>query len=136
MAQDSRIHTYALPTLACQAAGFSDDSMQTTSFYAGLALSPCGNWLACGASSPKSSTFLFEVTGAGRSCGPIAVRRAVEVQGQKGEVGAVDWANGSLATCADDGTVRVWRPDIEVYRQCRENPDEAQWDWCWSKQVA
>lgn len=133
MGQDSRIHTYTLPTLSPQSIGFADDIMQAGSFYAGLSISPCGNWLACGASNPKSSTFLFEVTGAGRSGADLEGRRAVELPGQKGEVGAVDWADGCLATCVDDGTVRVWRPDIEVYQQCQEDPDEAQWDWYWSK---
>ncbi|KAF9452210.1 WD40 repeat-like protein [Macrolepiota fuliginosa MF-IS2] len=135
MGQDSRIHTYALSTLTPQPMGFAEDAMHASSFYVGLSLSPCGNWLACGASSPKSSTFLFEVTGAGRSGGHVEVHPAVELQGQKGEIGAVDWADGCLATCADDGMVRVWRPDVEVYQQCQEDPDEAQWEWYWSKQV-
>lgn len=110
--------------------------MQASSFYVGLSLSPCGNWLACGASSPKSSSFLFEVGGAGRPRGHVEFGRAVELPGQKGEVGSVDWAEGCLATCADDGTIRVWRPDIEAYRHCQEEPEEAQWDWYWSKQIA
>lgn len=58
--------------------------------------------------------------------------RAVELRGQTGEVGAVDWADGSLASCADDGTVRVWRPDIEVARRCEEDPESAKWDWMWA----
>ncbi|KAJ3562649.1 hypothetical protein NP233_g9441 [Leucocoprinus birnbaumii] len=132
---DSRIHTYSLPTLEAQPTGFSEETMQTTSFYVGLALSPCGNWLACGASSPKSSSFLFEVTGAGKVDGKPHIQRAVELRGQRGEMGAVDWADGSLATCADDGTVRVWRPDIEAYRHCTKNPADAQWDWYWSRQL-
>ncbi|KXN87912.1 hypothetical protein AN958_07922 [Leucoagaricus sp. SymC.cos] len=135
LGQDSRIHTYALPTLTAQPTDFHDESMHATSFYVKLSLSPCGNWLACGASNPKSSCFLFEVKAAGRLDGSTGIQRAVELHGQKGEVGAVDWAGGSLATCADDGTVRVWRPDIETYFRCIEDPNKAQWDWCWSKQV-
>lgn len=135
LGQDSRIHTYTLPSLVSQAIGYVDDALQSTSFYAGLALSPCGNWLACGASNPKSSSFLFEVSEAGRSRRPVEAERAIELPGTAGEIGAVDWADGSLATCADDGTVHVWRPDIKVYRQCQEKPDEARWDWSWSKQI-
>ena len=56
----------------------------------------------------------------------------IKVKGQLGEMGAVDWADGMLATCADDGTVRVWRPDLEVSRQCRTDPDEMRWNWAWS----
>lgn len=55
--------------------------------------------------------------------------KAVELRGQGGEVGAVDWADGCVASCADDGTVRVWRPDIEAKRRCEEDPEGAKWDW-------
>ena len=58
---------------------------------------------------------------------------AVHLKAQSGEVGAVDWAEGSLATCADDGTVRIWRPDIDVYRRCQSSPDDEQWNWAWSR---
>lgn len=73
---------------------------------------------------------MFDVGNAAR---PFAVpEKAVELRGQKGEVGALDWADGMLATGADDGTVRVWRPDVEVYRSCIEDPEEKKWDWSWS----
>jgi len=36
-----------------------------------------------------------------------------------------------LATCSDDGTVRVWRPDPTQIGKCRENPD-ASWNWKWA----
>jgi len=57
---------------------------------------------------------------------------AVVLSGQKGEVGALDWAEDTLATCADDGTVRVWRPDLDRSRSCEENPEDAKVDWCWA----
>lgn len=135
LGHDSKIHTYSLPALTAQPTGLSEETMHTSSFYVGLALSPCGSWLACGANNPRSSNFLFEVSGTGRLGTSNHGQRAVQLHGQGGEMGAVDWADGCLATCADDGTVRVWRPDIEAYRQCMENLDEAQWDWCWSKQA-
>ena len=56
----------------------------------------------------------------------------MELRGQTGEVGAMDWADGMLATCADDGTVRVWRPDVDVARQCAEDPEEMKWSWSWA----
>ena len=58
----------------------------------------------------------------------------VELSGQKGEVGAVDWSLGSLATCADDGTVRVWRPDSEMHSECEAEPERMQWNWAWARE--
>jgi denticleless len=63
---------------------------------------------------------------------PSYASAAVELRGQSGEVGALDWAEGMLATCADDGSVRVWRPDVDVYNRCKADPEEAKWEWCWS----
>jgi len=42
----------------------------------------------------------------------------------------VDWAHDMLATCSDDGTVRVWRRDPEIRQQCDLNAD-ARWEWTW-----
>jgi hypothetical protein len=79
-----------------------------------------------------------------------AERAAVVLKGQTCEVTGVDWAAGGqvcspfnfrpylvliptsqLATCSDDGTVRVWRPDLEQLGKCREDPD-ASWNWKWA----
>ncbi|OBZ76265.1 Denticleless A [Grifola frondosa] len=102
--------------------------MQTNSFYVHLASSPCGRWLASG-SAGDGRAFLFDVAStasAGRAkegynWGEL---EGVELRGQTGEVGALDWADGMLATCADDGTVRVWRPDVDVYRECEKDEKE------------
>ncbi|KAH9894342.1 WD40 repeat-like protein [Cubamyces lactineus] len=145
---DSRVHTYSLPSLdilsGCMSSAtagadgvemndphaFYDSRMKTSSFYVRMATSPCGRWLACGdAVDGKAS--LYDVTTAGRARS-VSGMRAVELKGQTGEVGAVDWADGVLATCADDGTVRVWRPDLDVSRQCRDDPEEMKWNWAWS----
>ncbi|RDB23192.1 Denticleless [Hypsizygus marmoreus] len=129
---DSRVHTYSLPSLEARKTGYVHENMQTNSFYVGLALSPCGRWLASGSTGTKGSTFLFDVTDAARVSPSAPVQKGVELKGQLGEVGAVDWAGTTLASCADDGTVRVWRPDIETYRACVESPDERKWDWSWA----
>lgn len=127
---DSRIHTYSLPSLTPQRLSYTHANMLGNSFYLGLSVSPCGRWLASGNGGAKGGNFLFDVGNAAR---PFAVpEKAVELRGQKGEVGALDWADGMLATGADDGTVRVWRPDVEVYRSCIEDPEEKKWDWSWS----
>ncbi|KAH8113389.1 WD40 repeat-like protein [Phellopilus nigrolimitatus] len=123
LSNDSRVHTYNARGAADIPLGvpqpshaFAHRHMATNSFYVRAAVSPCGRWLASGGAC--GAAFLFD---------------GVELKGQEGEVGALDWADGALATCADDGTVRVWRPDVERHRLCTENPEEARWDWSWGK---
>ncbi|KAI0771938.1 WD40 repeat-like protein [Trametes elegans] len=154
---DSRVHTYTLPSLQALSGhtapepapapapipstvvtyddphAFSDPRMKTNSFYVRMATSPCGRWLAAG-SATGGRAYLYDISLAGRAGEIISAGwgAGVELKGQLGEMGAVDWANGMLATCADDGTVRVWRPDLEVSRQCRTDPDEMRWNWAWS----
>ncbi|KAH9482588.1 Denticleless protein-like protein A [Psilocybe cubensis] len=127
---DSRIHIYDLPSLNAHNASYSHENLQTSSFYVGLSVSPCGRWLACGGSPNTGNSFLFDVENAS---GTSSIQsQGVELKGQMGEVGSVDWAAESLATCADDGTVRVWRPDLTTHIKCREQPEESSWDWSWS----
>lgn len=81
------------------------------------------------------SAFLYDIGNAARmSSAPSEYEehpRGVQLRGQIGEVAAVDWADGMLATCADDGTVRVWRPDGDVMRRCAKNPEELKWEYAW-----
>lgn len=128
---DSRVHTYNVPSLSVQSAAYTHESMQTNSFYVGLTTSPCGRWLASGGTGSRGSNFLFDVTNAALA-GRAPAQQGIELRGQVGEVGAVDWAQDVLASCADDGTVRVWRPDIETYGECQESPEDKKWDWSWS----
>lgn len=129
---DSRIHTYALPSLSARTTGYTHKNLQGNSFYVGLALSPCGCWLASGGAGAQGSNFLFDVSDAASPLSATRFQTGVELRGQLGEVGALDWAEDSLATCADDGTVRVWRPDIETYLACTDQPEEKRWDWSWA----
>lgn len=111
--------------------------MQTNSFYVRAATSPCGRWLATGGAA-AGSAFLYDVSNASRASAfssPSMYEghsKGVQLRGQTGDVVAVDWADGMLATCADDGTVRVWRPDGDTYRKCVKDPEESKWDWAWS----
>lgn len=132
---DSRLYTYSSPSLIALEAK-THPNLRTT-FYVRLANSPCGRWLASGCSSKNGSSFLFDVSNAARlsasSYSGQSLNAAVELRGQTGEVGAVDWAHEMLATCADDGTVRVWRPDYDVYQKCLSDPDAQRWNWSWSE---
>jgi denticleless len=106
-------------------------NMQTNSFYVKSSLSPCGKWLTTG-SSLEGRAFIFDVSNAGNSVQFEGATAGVELKGHVGEVGAVDWARDTLATCADDGTVRTWRPDIDVHNRCIRDPQEEKWNWCWA----
>lgn len=146
LSNDSHIHTYDMASLEPLSGWTTDpkidpwshghENMRTNSFYCRLAISPCGQWLASGGAR-DGSAYLFDVSSSTRArmqpslFGDIR-GRGVELNGQKGEVGAVDWAAGNVATCADDGTVRAWRPALETYRKCRDDPEEMVWGWSWA----
>ncbi|KAH9947284.1 WD40-repeat-containing domain protein, partial [Amylocystis lapponica] len=129
---DARVHAFAQHTLAPlgDAWALAHARLQTRSFYVRLAAAPCGRWLASG--SADGRVLLFDVGDAASGRGFGGGAGCVELRGQTGEVGAVDWAEGMLATCADDGTVRVWRPDVDVYRRCVRESAEMKWGWSWA----
>lgn len=132
LCNDSRIHTYnasgaaeAPLDIPQEDRIYSHRHMATSSFYLRISVSPCGRWLAGGGAG--GSAFLFDLAARGSHI------QGVELKGQDGEITGVDWADNVLATCADDGTVRVWRPDVEKYHMCLGNPEEAQLDWAWGR---
>ncbi|KAG9317270.1 WD40-repeat-containing domain protein [Chiua virens] len=131
---DSWLYTYSSPSLIPLHAEANPNLR--ASFYVRLAGSPCGRWLASGCSGKSGSSFICDVSNITRLSAPSYSRQslaaAVELRGQTGEVGAVDWAYDMLATCADDGTVRVWRPDYDVYQHCLSDPEAEKWKWSWS----
>ncbi|KAH7916159.1 WD40-repeat-containing domain protein [Hygrophoropsis aurantiaca] len=134
---DSHLHTYSQSLM--HLASDTHPNMHTNSFYVRLATSPCGRWLASGSAGKSGTFFMCDISNAGRiSASPRATgfseptSKIVEFRGQTSEIGAVDWAAEMVATCADDGTVRVWRPNVEVYRQCVSDPEEQGWQWSWS----
>ncbi|KAF8505540.1 WD40-repeat-containing domain protein [Russula emetica] len=125
---DSRVHTYAVSTLLPLI-----PNMNTNSFWVRLAISPDGRSIVSGSSATgkEASAFLYDVSQTAMAAPSILPDTAgVELHGQKGEVGGVDWAQDMLATCTDDGTVRVWRFDPETRQRCDLEPD-AQLAWAW-----
>jgi denticleless len=75
-----------------------------TSFYVKTAFSPCGTHLASG--SCDTAVYVWNADR------PLASPAALA--GHAGEVSAVDWSPaefGRIASCADDGTARVWAVD-------------------------
>ncbi len=149
---DSRVHTYsaldleplsgytrpALGPGAQDPYAHTHAGMQTNSFYVKLAASPCGRWLASG-NATDGRAYVFDIASKASAArarevgvGQSEWEGGVELRGQTGEVGAMDWAEGMLAMCGDDGTVRVWRPDVEVARRCADEPEEMKWEWSWA----
>ncbi|KAI0307387.1 WD40-repeat-containing domain protein [Multifurca ochricompacta] len=132
---DSRVHTYAASTLLPLSPNgtFKHPNMHTNSFWVRMAISPDGRSLVSGSSGTDkgASAFLFDVSQTVLSTSPIWPNSAgVELPGQKGEVGGVDWAQDMLATCSDDGTVRVWRFNPQARQECDSEVD-AHWNWSW-----
>ena len=135
LSTDSKIHTYnasgAIDTPLQTAQihdkynTYSHEQMYAKSFYVRVAVSSCGRWLACGGSN--GSAFLFDVAS-------DVPRDAVEIKGQMGEIGALDWAEDQLATCADDGTVRIWRPNMSMQREYVNDANNARWSWSLANQ--
>ncbi|KAF8268292.1 WD40-repeat-containing domain protein [Lactarius quietus] len=111
------VHTYAASTLLplSQKGTFKHPNMNTNSFWVRLALSPDGKSLV------SASAFLFDVSRIALAAPAILPDLGV---------GGVDWAHDMLATCSDDGTVRVWRRDPEIRQECDVNAD-ARWEWTW-----
>ncbi|KZV69254.1 WD40 repeat-like protein [Peniophora sp. CONT] len=108
---DSRIHAYEPGTLAPLRAELGHDKLSTNSFYSPLALSDCGRWAAAGGAG--GSVVVFDIENVGRP-GKSVASEGVLLRGHgEAEVTGVSWAQGALATCADDGTVRVWRDYAE-----------------------
>ena len=88
---------------------YSHPGMVTNSFYVRIGVSPCGRWLASGSTS--GSAYLFDISQSSYR-GQLKSTpqwEGIQLPGQHGEVGALDWGYETLATCADDGTVRVWQ---------------------------
>jgi denticleless len=128
---DSCIHTYEVPTLQPLTSHiYTHERLQPTSFYIRVAASPCGRWLACG--STASGVCLFDVSGAARVKAQEFDTSGVTLGGHIGEVSALDWAHERLSSGADDGSVRTWRPNVEVARECLARPEPARWDWSWA----
>ncbi|KAJ7774271.1 WD40 repeat-like protein [Mycena maculata] len=132
LAADSRIYTYARDSLAAFGNSYTHENLQTN-FYVKLAASPCGRWVATGGAGVSGSSFAFDVSNATRTSGPK--QTGVELKGHSGDAGGVDWAPDMLATCWDDGMVRIWRADTETYRVCLVQSEEKRWDWCWASSL-
>jgi len=129
---DSQIYVYSLPTLESYSTRYGHPNLQaSSSFYLRLSISPCGRWLASGSTG---NAFLFDVSSTALPFSQSSPAVELPRHNTTEKVGTpfVDWADGLLATCVDDGTVAVWRPDVEVHRECTKDPEAQRWHWAWA----
>jgi len=126
---DSRVHTYPVhlsdPFPRDGRHFRSDRAMNTSTFYARLACSPCGTFGAVGATD--GSIFLFDLTNQRHDS-----QAAIRLSGHAKEIGGIDWGWHCIASCSDDRTIRVWRHNEETYQSCLLDPAQNSWHWLWS----
>lgn len=110
MARDSNIYVYDKATLSSMGPRLTDDALKVNSSYGSMAMSPCRRWVAAGGMFGTVVVFNIEKLGC---VGDKTVRPdSISLDAQNGEVNGISWSDHSIATCADDGTVRVWCTDI------------------------
>lgn len=105
--KDMMVHCYDLLQTKRAPKAFGGGSYMCGSFYIKVAFSPEGDFIASGSSDNNVYIWDTQSTGA-----PAAV-----LEGHEGEVSSVDWCRsefGTLASCSDDATVRMWKVQTEL----------------------
>ncbi|KAJ1735647.1 hypothetical protein LPJ61_000442 [Coemansia biformis] len=130
---DSRVYVHNALALGQPISRLAAPEFECQSFSIGLAISPCGRHLAAGSSS--GSVVVWELDRFGQNSG---MRRAV-LQGHAKEAGCVAWYPGGervqLATCGDDGILRVWEENPRLAAAGRSDPMN-RCSWGFSQVVA
>lgn len=118
---------------------FSTSSLVSSSFYVRLALSPCGRFLAAGSSGYAGETSIFDVSPpSARSLFEETRAANVVLRGHTAEVGGIDWAQGTLATCGDDNLIRMWRPNADVAKAAsadKQAPERWHYSGAWQPKL-
>ncbi|TIA89321.1 hypothetical protein E3P99_02103 [Wallemia hederae] len=93
----------------------TDPDLVCASFWVRMALSNDARYLSCG--SKNGRVFTWDVANSRRAQTSqskahqlVHCETSSDALPQSTEVGSVDWANDTLASCSDDMTVRLWRP--------------------------
>ncbi|KAJ1997421.1 hypothetical protein GGI04_005412 [Coemansia thaxteri] len=117
---DNRVYVHNALALGSPSAQLEAPEFECSSFNIATSMSPCGHYLAAGSAS--GNVVVWELDAYGRSS---SGRRAV-LQGHLKEAGCVAWYPGKertqLATCGDDGTMRLWDIDAEQAVSARLDP--------------
>ncbi|KAJ2389370.1 hypothetical protein H4S02_002398 [Coemansia sp. RSA 2611] len=117
---DSAVYVHSALAPARPLARLAAPEFECRSFNVGTAMSPCGRHLAAGSST--GSVVVWELDRFGTNA---SGRRAV-LQGHAKEAGCVAWNPDStrleLATCGDDGILRVWHEDALLAESASRDP--------------
>ncbi|KAF9586345.1 hypothetical protein BGW38_006547 [Lunasporangiospora selenospora] len=115
VSSDNHIYRFNSTALGGPVEQYGGNNYACSSYYIKISVSPDGNFIAAGSSK---DLYVWEVN--------RPDRRPLVFQGHEREVTGVDWAkdlgNGTqLSGCSDDATVRTWKSNPELCRECREN---------------
>ncbi|CED84570.1 mRNA export protein (contains WD40 repeats) [Phaffia rhodozyma] len=131
---DNTIHTYTPYDLSTPLSQTYTHPLLRTSFYTRLALSSCGRYLTSGSTSGK--VHIWEVGGgltrtlsAKESEGIVLNTSGAGAAAGAFETTGVSWGSQGFASCADNSTVRMWRPNVEIAEFLRTDPLRASWNW-------
>ncbi|KAJ2902691.1 hypothetical protein GGI21_004528, partial [Coemansia aciculifera] len=117
---DNRVYVHNALSLGSPIAQLEAPEFECSSFNITTSASPCGRHLAAGSSS--GSVVVWELDTYGQN----SSRRRAVLQGHIKEAGCVAWYPGAektqLATCGDDGTMRVWDINAELADAARVDP--------------
>ncbi|KAJ2819890.1 hypothetical protein GGI24_004649, partial [Coemansia furcata] len=117
---DNRVYVHNALLPGVPIAQLDAPEFECSSFNIATSVSPCGHHLAAG--SANGSVVVWELDMYGQNS---SKRRAV-LQGHIKEAGCVAWYPGvektQLATCGDDGTMRVWDINAELADTSRADP--------------
>ncbi|KAJ2508184.1 hypothetical protein IWW47_000743 [Coemansia sp. RSA 2052] len=117
---DNRVYVHNALSLGQPIAQLEAPEFECSSFNIATSASPCGRHLAAGSSNGSVVVWELDMYGQNSS-----KRRAV-LQGHIKEAGCVAWYPGAertqLATCGDDGTMRVWDINTELADVARADP--------------
>ncbi|RKP05845.1 WD40-repeat-containing domain protein [Thamnocephalis sphaerospora] len=118
---DNHIYQYDARFLGTANAAYTAPTYRCSNFYVGIAISPDDRFLLSG--SCDRSAYIWGLDATPSAEGPLIL------QAHSGEVSHVAWCPtdvSQLATCSDDGTLRVWNVDRAVAEKCRRSENVRQ----------